>query len=272
MSRFSAIGQQIDLEDDSAVIRNLENFRNVFHSHTIGMSQENFLSRLNIIENMRTHLEAANAAMRGGLGGLKTKILSLDKDKVTTIAALTAVIALTALSLWMIWKEAKQDAMDRKKLTDRLDAALRHISKPGFKFTREAKGDELGRLYINGKPVSEIREELRKYTASNEEMTDTEKAQCIIAINKANDKVLRVLSDLRQQIVSFDKGIEQRNLQRQVDAIAARGNASPTYIHMSSESLSTKGYVGVGVVLFAIVSMLSWGAYRVLLWLTRKFS
>ena len=255
--------------DDIACAADLSAFKQAYGRYLTGMSQESYWAHHSPLGGVTQRLRDADRVFRSGIHRTASKAVYLKSDKVLTLCMIAGAIALVGSTIYSLWAEGREIARKRAVLTDRLDEALKRISKPGFNITREdGTASSFGRLYVNGKPASQVREELEKLTLSNEALTAQEKARCVQVIGKSSNDILRHLDSLNTQIVQFDEKVKQ-------DAAiqAASMNASIARIQsgMSRASLPVQHFVAAAIVVVPI-TMIAWASYRIILWLMKKFA
>ena len=133
----------------------------------------------------------------------------LNYNKTMALIVVASGIAVLGISIYMAWREYRENKITRERLVHNLDDGLRRLSKPGFVISRVSHDkNKLGKLYVNGKPVSEVRDELVAYTSSNDELTPDERNRAIGALTKASSDVLKTLDDLRGRVTKFDDDLE----------------------------------------------------------------
>ena len=255
--------------DDLACAGDIAAFKQAYTNHLTGMSRESYFPHVSPFEHMSSRLRSELHGFTPSAGVLK-KPTFLKSDKVIMLATIAGAIALIGAVIYAAWTEQKEIARKRAVLTDRLDAALKHISKPGFSVTREdGTATSFGRLYVNGKPASQVREELEKITLSNKALTSQEKANCIQVISKSSNQILRQLDDLSTKIKQFDE-----NTKRDAEISAARMQGQVNQIRISQMSMASMPitHVATAALILIPVTMIAWASYRVILWLIKKFS
>ena len=241
-----------------------------------GMSQESLLSHIPTFDKMHSSLHYAVENLTHNRAAILRKPSFFRSDKVLKLALVAATIGGIAALIYLSWKDERAHQLKRAALVKQFDDALKHVSQPGFNVTREdGTATSFGKLYINGRPASEVRQELQKYVTSSKEMTPIEKAQCITVLEKSSNQILRELDSLKQQVTTLDKDREreltERALQSQVTSLSIRQSAMSMQ-GLSAEALPNPAAVVTAAALVVPMVLLMWGSYRIIMWLLHQFS
>lgn len=242
--------EQLHQQDDTAVTTFLSSERALFSKVAVSpLSQENWAHMDMNASHMRAAFEAQREAMMHGMPEQVTKIgagkkIMIAAGGVTFLAAYAALVGAIAYGMVKLIQAKDANTKSRDEVVAEIKKDLMKASKPGMRVTLEG-GDKskLGRLMINGRPVTQIRGELEKLLKTDKAMTPEEYKKAVATVNAGSEKFLTELDNLNRVAQQYQ----------------------------SNRNMSMMG-MGLMTLLFTPISLITWLGYRIYQFLFRKLS
>ena len=163
---------------------------------------------------------------------------------VTYLAAFGLLVGGVAVGMVKLLKARNDAKATKAEIVSEIRKEISKASKPGMKVTMEGgDSDKLGKLMVNGRPASQVREELEKLLKSDKTMTPEEYARAVQTVHNGGHQFLQKLDALNQTAQTYQ----------------------------NTANLATGGIVGMYVV-FGALAFVCWLGYRVYQFLIRKLS